>query len=137
MFEHYYFLQTASEKNVIILLKCVKKMHHFCERTHLLVAEFPLDLLAVAGVVDDGPGELGLDVRQPGTQAAHVFVQLLHRHQGLPQLFHPGGKKTHEPKQDETFRMIRVNTPNNLFKKKALGDFLTTIYTRLATIMRP
>lgn len=59
--------------------------------TCLLLAELLLDLPVVAGVVDDGPRQLRLDVGQPRAQAAHVFVQLLHGHQGLPQLLHPGG----------------------------------------------
>lgn len=59
--------------------------------TCLLLAELSLNLLVVAGVVDDGPRQLGLDVSQPRAQAAHVLVQLLHGHQGLPQLLHPGG----------------------------------------------
>lgn len=53
------------------------------------MVEFPLDLQLVAGFVDNRPGEIGLDVGEPGSEAAHVFVKLLHRHQGLSQLFHP------------------------------------------------
>lgn len=42
--------------------------------TCLLLVELPLNLLIVTRVVDDGPGQLRLDVSQPGPQAAHVFV---------------------------------------------------------------
>lgn len=44
-----------------------------CGPTCLLLVEFPLNLLVVTGVVDDGPGQLRLDVWQPWTQATHVF----------------------------------------------------------------
>lgn len=64
---------------------------------HLLLVELPLNVLEVAGVVGDGLGQLGLDVGQPGTQAAHVLVQLLHGHQGFPQLLHPAGNKVDTP----------------------------------------
>lgn len=63
--------------------------------SHLLLTEFALDFLVVTGVVDDGPGQFRLDVRQPRTQTAHVLIQLLHGHQGLPQLLHPGEDTHH------------------------------------------
>lgn len=45
-----------------------------CDPTCLLLVEFPLNLLVITGVVHDGPGQLGLNVSQPGTQAAHIFI---------------------------------------------------------------
>lgn len=45
-----------------------------CGPTCLLLVELPLNLLVITGVVDNGPGQLCLDVSQPGTQAAHVFI---------------------------------------------------------------
>lgn len=71
----------------------LKPLHTQSYPTCLLLVELLLNLLVVAGVVDDGPGQLGLDVSQPRAQTAHVFVQLLHGHQGLPQLLHPGTQK--------------------------------------------
>lgn len=64
-----------------------------CVTTCLLLVELPLYLLVITGVIDNGSGQLGLNVSKPRTQAAHVFVQLLHCYQGLPQLLHPGNRK--------------------------------------------
>lgn len=75
-----------------VLVHLSVRMFRVCGPTCLLLVEFPLNLLVITGVVHDGSGQLGLNVSQPGTQAAHVFIQLLHRHQGLPQLLHPGRK---------------------------------------------
>lgn len=56
---------------------------------YLLQVQFSLDFLKVAGVIDDRTRELCLNVGQPGTQAAHVLIQLLHSYQSLPQFFCP------------------------------------------------
>lgn len=42
--------------------------------------QFPLDLLVVAGVVDDGTGQFGLNVGEPRAQTIHVLIQLLNGH---------------------------------------------------------
>ena len=60
-----------------------------CLSLYLLLGQPPLDLLVLTDAVGDWSGELGLDPRQPGAQVTHVLVQLLHRHQRLPQLLHP------------------------------------------------
>lgn len=63
-----------------------------CGSIYLLLVEFLLDFLLLTGVVDYRSGQLHLYVRQPGTQAAHLFFQLLNSHEGLPQLLHPDGR---------------------------------------------
>ena len=62
--------------NTVFLVWPVNKSVFFfaCGSTCLLLVEFPLNLLVVTGVVDNGPGQLCLDVSQPGAQAAHVFI---------------------------------------------------------------
>lgn len=50
---------------------------------HPLLSQPLLDLLVVAHAIGDGTRQLGLDTTQPGAEVTHVFVQLLHRHQGL------------------------------------------------------
>lgn len=60
-----------------------------CGSIYLLLVEFLFDLLFVTGIVDYRPGQLHLNVSQPGTQAAHFLFQLLNSHKGLPQFLHP------------------------------------------------
>lgn len=79
----------------------------------LLLAELPLDLLLVTGFVDDRPGELCFNVGEPRTEAAHVFIQLLHGHQGLPQLFHPN--------QGTDSKNQRINSNMGQLQKKLLA----------------
>lgn len=57
--------------------------------TYLLLSKPLLDLLVITDVVDDRLGELRLDPSQPGTEVAHVFVQLLNESKRLLQLLHP------------------------------------------------
>lgn len=52
-------------------------------RADLLLDQPPLDLLVVTDAVGDRSRQLGLYVREPRAQVAHVLVQLLHCHQSL------------------------------------------------------
>ena len=72
--------------------------------THLLLGEFLLDLVTMATVVDDGPGELRLHVGQPAAQRAHVPVQTLDGAQRLLQLPHPGATNTQRSRGHEVTR---------------------------------
>lgn len=56
---------------------------------HLLLSQLPVDLLAVAHVVDHRLGQLCLDAGQPCPQVAHVLIKLLNCDQRLLQLPHP------------------------------------------------
>lgn len=60
---------------------------------YLLLLELLLYFFRVAGIIDDGLGQLWLNVSQPGPQAAHVLIQLLDRHQSLLQLLDPVGRE--------------------------------------------
>lgn len=82
---------------------------HVC---YLLLAEFSLDLMWVAGLIDDGPREFSLNVSQPGAQTAHVLIQLLHCHQSLLQLLYPT-----TPETQATYNNTR-NTNDNTSKLK-------------------
>lgn len=55
---------------------------------YLLQIKLPLNLLEVTGVVGDWFRQFSLNVSQPGAQAAHILIQLLHSHQCLSQLLY-------------------------------------------------
>lgn len=55
---------------------------------YLLQIKLPLNLLGVTGVIGDGFRQFSLNVGQPGPQAAHILIELLHSHQCLSQLLH-------------------------------------------------
>lgn len=65
-----------------------------CVCVYLLQVEFSLDLLIIAGVIDDGTGEFGFNVSEPGTQVTHVLIKLLYSNQSLAKFLNSNDDKS-------------------------------------------